>query len=50
MSPPRPKQEYQERESDESGTPLERFKRLVGRVVSVPKEEIDKRERESDGK
>jgi hypothetical protein len=44
----RPKKEYEERAADEDGTPLERFKRLVGRVVSVPKQEIERREQQSD--
>lgn len=44
---PRPKQEYEERESDEDGTPLERFKRLAQRVIAVPKAEIERRERDS---
>lgn len=48
VSPPRPKQEYQEREPDEEGTPFERFQRLVSRVMPISKDEIDRRETDSD--
>jgi hypothetical protein len=43
----RPKQEYEERDADEDGTPLERFKKLAARVVAVPKEEIERREQDA---
>lgn len=37
MAPPRPKQEYVEREADESGTPMERFKtsRVAGSLSAT---------------
>jgi hypothetical protein len=41
-----PKKEYEEREADETGTPLERFKRALGKVMAVPKAKLDERERE----
>lgn len=46
MSPPRPKREYEERPSDEDGTPLQRFERALKKVISVPKGKLDERERE----
>ena len=44
MTPPRPKQEYEEREPDSTGTPLERFERALKKVLSTPKESIKERE------
>lgn len=41
-----PKKEYEEREADETGTPLERFKRALSKVMSVPKAKVEERERE----
>ena len=40
MTPPRPKQEYEEREPDSTGTPLERFERALKKVLATPKENI----------
>jgi hypothetical protein len=38
MTPPRPKREYEEREPDSSGTPLQRFERALKKVLATPKE------------
>lgn len=43
---PRQKKEYEEREADETGTPLERFKRALEKVMAVSKTTLDERERE----
>jgi hypothetical protein len=43
----RPKQTYEERGPDDEGTPFERFQRLLKRVVSVSKDDIDDRERQN---
>jgi hypothetical protein len=42
MTPPRPKQEYEEREPDSTGTPLQRFERALKKVISTPKGNINK--------
>lgn len=47
MTPPRPKQEYEEREADESGTPFERFNRAMKKIMGVSKQELERREREA---
>ena len=41
-----PKKEYEERGADETGTPLERFKRALSKVIAVPKAKVEERERE----
>ena len=41
--PPRPKKEYEERESDETGTPFQRFERALEKVISTPKKDVEKR-------
>ena len=41
-----PKKEYEERGPDETGTPLERFKRALSKVMSVPKAKVEERERQ----
>lgn len=46
MSPPRPKREYEEKPSDEDGTPFARFERALKKVMTVPKAKLDERERE----
>lgn len=38
---PRPKQVYEERETDSTGTPFERFERALQKVISTPKEHIE---------
>lgn len=42
----RPKQEYEEREADEQGTPFQRFEQALRKVMRVPKSVLDERERE----
>jgi len=37
---PRPKQTYEEREPDSSGTPFQRFEKALKKVLSTPKETI----------
>ena len=37
---PRPKQEYEEREPDSTGTPFQRFERALRKVISTPKEHV----------
>lgn len=41
MTPPRPKKEYEEREADSTGTPLQRFERALKKVMQTPKERAD---------
>ena len=37
---PRPKQEYEEREPDSTGSPFQRFERALKKVISTPKERV----------
>lgn len=37
---PRPKQEYEEREPDSTGTPFQRFERALRKVMATPKERV----------
>ena len=43
---PRPKQEYEEREPDSTGTPFQRFERALKKVISKPKAITEKEHEE----